>query len=166
MNTLLRKLPLNLSALKDFILGNYGNLTPKKKRKLKMRPEVIHLNPAHKDKKPGTLLWLDDRINPMERRMDWLTYSPIGRKINVIWVKDFFDFKKWICDNGLPDAICFDYDLGENTPTGYDCAKWLVNHCKTKQLALPLWSSQSANTDGKAKINRLLRKNFTHSESI
>ena len=129
-----------------------------------MKPQSANVNETEKNKRLSTLLWLDDRINPLESRMDWLTYSPIGRKINVIWVRDFSDFKGWICANGLPDAICFDYDLGENSPTGYDCAKWLIDYCQKNRLSLPLWSSQSTNPEGKARMNRLLRNNVFQAE--
>ena len=97
--------------------------------------------------------------DPTDSRMDWLAYSPIGREVDVVWVKDYFQFRKWVSKNGLPDGICFDHDLGEDTPTGYDCAKWLVNYCLDHQASLPVWSSQSANPVGKSNINRLL-KNF------
>ena len=68
----------------------------------------------------------------------------------------------------MPDAICFDHDLGndeyngldphliENEKTGYDCAKWLVDYCMDHQLSLPQWNIQSSNPVGKANINGLL----------
>ena len=90
--------------------------------------------------------------------MDWLSYSPVGRNVNVIWIKNYIDFKNWIKTNGLPGAICFDYDLGE-TKNGFDCAKWLIDYCRNYHLHPPLWTSQSTDPEGKAKINRLL-KNF------
>lgn len=102
------------------------------------------------------LIWLDDIRDPTDARMDWLAYSPIGKKVEVIWVKNLSEFKKWIIKNGLPDAICFDHDLGENQPSGHDCAKWLVDHCLDNELTLPLWACQSANPVGKVNINRLL----------
>ena len=43
-----------------------------------------------------TLIWLDDMRDPNDVRMDWLAYSPIGREVEVIWVKDYFQFKKWL----------------------------------------------------------------------
>ena len=104
-----------------------------------------------------TLLWLDDIRDPTDVRMDWLAYSPIGREVKVVWLMDFYEFRNWIQQYGLPDGICFDHDLGEDTPTGYDCAKWLVDYCLDNRLLPPLWSSQSANPVGKANINRLLR---------
>lgn len=115
-----------------------------------------------KIKRLKTLIWLDDLRDPADFRMDWLAFSPIGREVEVVWLKDYFQFRNWIKQNGLPDGICFDHDLGEDTPSGYECAKWLVNYCLDNKLSPPVWSSQSANPVGKANINRLLR-NFVRS---
>ena len=104
-----------------------------------------------------TLIWLDDLRDPKDVRMDWLVYSPIGKELEVIWVKNMNEFVDWIQANGLPDGICFDHDLGENEPTGYDCAKWLVEYCLDNKVLPPLWACQSANPVGKVNINRLLR---------
>ena len=132
---------------------------------LKKSLEILELQPKlkrkqlsnFKIKKMKTLLWLDDMRDPTDTRMDWLAYSPIGKEVEVIWLKDYYQFTNWINEKGLPDGICFDHDLGEDTPTGYDCAKWLVDYCLDNQMLPPLWSSQSANPVGKANINRLLR---------
>lgn len=104
------------------------------------------------------LLWLDDIRNPLEG--DWLTYSPISHD-EVIWVKSYNEFVFWIKTNGLPDAICFDHDLGMDVEekTGHDCAKWLVNYCMDNNKKLPLYNIQSANPVGKDNIDGLL-KNF------
>lgn len=110
------------------------------------------------DHHPKILLWLDDLINPMDARMDWLAFSPIGRKVKVVWVKNLMQFKNWINQNGLPDAICFDYDLGTSKPTGYDCARWLLQYCFKNNRSLPQWASQSTDPEQKAKIKRLLKK--------
>ena len=121
------------------------------------------------------LLWLDDFRNPFED--DWLNFSPISRPYDCIWVKSYSEFTKWIVNNGLPDAICFDHDLGMEVAltarangmskrksrglkqlekTGYDCAKWLVEYCLDNNLKLPKWNIQSANPVGKDNINGLL----------
>lgn len=128
--------------------------------------------------KKRTLLWLDDVRNPVER--DWLVFSPIGRDVDVVWVKSYFEFTTWIEKNGLPDAICFDHDLGEDesiervkrglskrqvrilkkeAKSGMDCAKWLVEYCIDNKLSLPKYGIQSANPVGKENIDSLL-KNF------
>jgi hypothetical protein len=125
-----------------------------------------------------TLLWLDDIRNPHED--DWLIFSPIENP-NVTWVKSYKEFTTWIEFFGLPDAICFDHDLGDNFEvrantdvgdwfdieenreyTGYDCAKWLVNYCLDNDLDLPLYNIQSANPVGKENIDRLLKQFKNH----
>ncbi|WP_341476490.1 cyclic-phosphate processing receiver domain-containing protein [Christiangramia gaetbulicola] len=110
--------------------------------------------------KPKTLLWLDDRLNPWDKRMDWLSYSPIGRNVDAVWVKNEFEFKNWILKNGLPDAICFDTDLGDSVNNGLACARWLVTYCKDQGLKPPIWSSQSTDPDEKAKIKRFLKQSY------
>ncbi|WP_205619191.1 cyclic-phosphate processing receiver domain-containing protein [Christiangramia echinicola] len=111
-----------------------------------------------------TLLWLDDRINPLDSRMDWLAYSPLGREVNVVWIKSYSEFRRWLELNGQPDGICFDYNLGINVPTGYDCAQYLISYCRRNKLKLPVWSSQCPNPVEKAKINRLLKSALAVSE--
>ena len=103
------------------------------------------------------LLWLDDRRNPFEG--DWLKFSPIEKPFDTIWIKSYSEFVKWIKQNGLPDGICFDNDLGldENPEkTGYDCAKWLVEYCLDNGIReIPKWNTQSSNPAGRDNINGL-----------
>ena len=123
------------------------------------------------------LLWLDDIRNPLED--NWLVFSPITPN-EVIWVKSYNEFTRWININGLPEAICFDHDLGmeialearskgmskrasrklkQEEKTGYDCAKWLVEYCMINNKELPLYNIQSANPVGKQNIQSYL-ENF------
>ena len=102
-----------------------------------------------------TLLWLDDYRNPYNINEEWLIFSPI-KNPNTIWVKNYNEFINWILINGLPDAICFDHDLGSNETTGYDCAKWLVEYCIDNNKSLPEYAIQSANPVGRENINNLL----------
>ena len=97
------------------------------------------------------LLWLDDSRDPLEN--DWLVFSPIGKDVDVNWVTTQMEFKDWIMINGLPDAICFDHDLGTGNGDGYECATWLCKYCDTKNLKLPLYAMQSANTVGRENID-------------
>ena len=121
------------------------------------------------------LLWLDDYRDPFAD--DWLNFSPIGKNVEVYWVKSYYEFCDWIILNDLPDAICFDHDLGKTLEielikrgvskkdarkrkgeekTGYDAAKWLVEWCINNKKDIPLWSVQSANPVGRENINTLL----------
>ena len=123
-----------------------------------------------------TLLWLDDYRDPLTN--NWLVFSPIEQPFKVVWVKSYQEFVDWIITNGLPTAICFDHDLGEDIAqegrnrgmskraskklkiglkTGMDCAKWLVDYCLDNNLSLPLYNIQSANPVGKENINSLLK---------
>ena len=62
----------------------------------------------------------------------------------------FIDFLQ---SNPTPELISFDHDLGENAPTGMDCAKWLVeNGCSGFDFTV-----HSANPPGRANIEGLLR---------
>jgi len=101
----------------------------------------------------ATLLWLDDERDPTETR--WHRYFPIS-SAEVIWVKSCEEFIEWISANSLPEAICFDHDLGDG-PSGMDAAKWLTKYCLDNQVKLPVWNIQSANPIGKLNISALLR---------
>jgi hypothetical protein len=128
-----------------------------------------------------TLLWLDDIRNPYEDHWS-ITFSPIPSNElgHTEWVKSYDEFVSYIKQNGLPDAICFDHDLGmevalaaraegmskrksrvlkQQEKTGFDCAKWLVDYCLDTDKPLPLYNIQSANPVGKENIDSLL-KNF------
>lgn len=127
-----------------------------------------------------TLLWLDDIRDP--KLGDWLlSYAPqFAYEGQVIWVKNHEDFVKWIRENGLPDQISFDHDLGipaqlkfrekgaskresrrlaKEEKSGMDCAKWLVDYCLDNDIDLPKWGVHSANPTGAENIRSLL-KNF------
>jgi len=73
-------------------------------------------------------------------------------------VYSYEEFPAFIKENGLPDFISFDHDLGEGK-TGFDCAKWLVEFCLDNELPLPEFSVHSQNPVGKENIEKLL-ENF------
>jgi len=73
-------------------------------------------------------------------------------------VYDYEGFTEFITQNGLPDFISFDHDLGEGK-TGYDCAKWLVEYCLDNQLLFSDFSVHSQNPVGKENIEKLF-ENF------
>ena len=61
-----------------------------------------------------TLLWLDDYRNPKDSGF-LAKFCPEfeTRRKDVIWVKNFYEFKQWITHNDLPDKISFDHDLAD-----------------------------------------------------
>lgn len=123
------------------------------------------------------LLWLDDLRIPQQFYDVWAIK---GNDVEVIWVKSYEEFTRWITDNGLPDAINFDHDLADEdyTPqeywsdyakskayqdsrvykekTGMECAKWLVEYCLDNSCKLPKYAVHSANPVGADNIRGLL----------
>jgi len=91
------------------------------------------------------LLWLDDSRNPFVS--DWLVFSPIIHPFRTVW-EEFVDYIELF---GVPDAICFDHDLGTET-TGYDAVKWLCEYCREKELDFPIYAMQSANPVGRENM--------------
>lgn len=100
-----------------------------------------------------TLLWLDDERDPSDHQ--WHSYFPIPHPA-IHWVKTYAEFVDWVTANGLPDAICFDHDLGDQQ-SGFDAAKWLTGYCLESGRPLPAWEIQSANPIGKKNISSILQ---------
>jgi len=98
-----------------------------------------------------TRLYLDDVRNP-----------PTGA-----WhvVRSYREFVGWIINNGVPDHVSFDHDLGDTAAgaelprelTGYDCAVWLGHHCFENGLPLPTWAIHSSNPVGRDNIESQMR---------
>lgn len=124
------------------------------------------------------LLFLDDCRDPFDQEVDWLVFSPIGRDVEVIWVKSYDEFTEWIISNNLPQGICFDHDLADEhydyfsdelegdyiEKTGLDCAKWLIEYCYENKLNIPPYAIQSANSVGRENIDSLLKNYIKHVE--
>ena len=70
-------------------------------------------------------------------------------------VYNFEEFVAFIPQNGMPDFISFDHDLGLGK-TGFDCAKYLVEYCLDNQTTLPEFTVHSQNPVGKENIEKLL----------
>lgn len=78
-------------------------------------------------------------------------------------VRSYDEFVKWIKQNGVPDTISFDHDLGdENTKTGYDAAKWIGQYCLDSSIPFPEYNVHSANPVGKANIESYLNNISKH----
>lgn len=102
-----------------------------------------------------TLIWLDDVRNPNEDVWSNYIRKNIGTNFEIIWVKNYNDFTSYINENGLPDFISFDHDLGdtsENEKTGYDCAKAVVDYCINRNIDIPMFYIHSNNPAGAANI--------------
>jgi hypothetical protein len=103
-------------------------------------------------------LWLDDVRNPFMSYWRDQYIPDFEKEVDeIIWVKNYTEFVKWITQNEFPTEIFFDHDLGESDEmTGYDCAKWLILYCMDNDLDLPMWGIQSANPVGRDNIHGIL----------
>ena len=95
-------------------------------------------------------LFLDDIRNPI----DCLIYmdNPVYHEEWDI-VRNYDDFVKYITENGIPDEISFDHDLGDDTVgTGYDVARYIEERCFNFGCECPVWNVHSANPVGRKNI--------------
>lgn len=89
-------------------------------------------------RKTKTVLWLDDT-----RRVPEDTSSE-----HYEWVKDFYEFQCWILENGMPDVLDLDHDLGEYH-SGYDCLKFCIGIAVGNNLSVPELRVHSMNPVGR-----------------
>lgn len=105
-----------------------------------------------------------------------------------ITVKNYEEFVAFIKNNGVPDLVSFDHDLGfehydlrgntnylswdeyyvasDREMTGYDCAKWLCDYCLENQIKLPEYIVHSANTVGANNIRRYINNFLKHNPKL
>lgn len=127
-------------------------------------------------------MWLDDLRDPTDNIWNnWIARQGVNpTDYDITWVKNYDDFTDWIVNNGLPDVVCFDHDLGQDiaieryttggmsktqakklkkleTMSGFDATKWMVNYCMDNDLRLPNWYIQSANPVGAENIKSYLQ---------
>lgn len=73
-------------------------------------------------------------------------------------VRSYDEAIKYINEQGLPDLISFDHDLGM-CPTGYDIAKYIEDKVMTGEMELPEgfeFKVHSSNPVGAANITRCM----------
>lgn len=120
-------------------------------------------------------LFLDDVRNVK----DVVTYmhlrigdkNPIYLEDNWLIAKCYEDFVDIIQEKGIPEFVSYDHDLaldhyidgdmgfvgeGYKEKTGYDCAKWLVEYCKSKGIKHPSYAVHSMNPVGTQNIKNYL----------
>lgn len=124
-------------------------------------------------KKHIKVLWLDDMRDPVKYLKKKVTkdsgalynninfYNELMRKYDpeFTWVRTFEEFTDYIMQNGLPDLVSLDHDLGKGLKKGAECAHWLKQYCAENGLKLPKFYAHSANPNGRAEINATLSDN-------
>lgn len=118
------------------------------------------------------VLFIDDERNP-----DDVTWVQFPRDETTFVVRSYDAFVEHVTKCGMPDFVCFDHDLADehyvamlkensdnpvnllNTivdygveKTGYDCAKWLVDHCADNNYKFPDFVVHSMNPIGRDRI--------------
>jgi hypothetical protein len=91
-------------------------------------------------------MYLDDERLPKTLH-DWIV------------VRSVAEARKLIRQNGMPDYISFDHDLGADCENGFDLAKWIVGMDLDGEIRLPAgfdYNIHSANPVGTANIRGLL----------
>jgi len=125
------------------------------------------------NKKHITVLWLDDMRDPIKYLKKKVTkdsgalynninfYNELMQKYDpeFTWVRTFEEFTDYIMQNGLPDLVSLDHDLGKGLKKGAECAHWLKQYCTENGLKLPKFYAHSANPNGRAEINATLSDN-------
>lgn len=118
-------------------------------------------------------LFLDD-----ERKPNDVTWKILPRDKVWVIVRNYQQFVDYINEFGVPGFVTFDHDLAdehysvmleENSyehddgdlkktfnygteKTGYDCAKWLVDHCHLNDVPFPEYEVHSMNPVGAQRI--------------
>ena len=89
-----------------------------------------------------------------------------------------YQFCKYLDNNTMPDGICFDHDLGDESytitstneitreNTGDSAAKYLVEKCISTNTRLPKFSSQSSNPVGRENIISYLNNFVKHNPDL
>ena len=123
---------------------------------------------------------LDRAINAARAQELWQTAN-IYFHPDITWhiVTSYDEFIKYISENGIPDILGFDHDLGGNSyqlyhkhggysksdinydeydeKTGYHCAKWLTEYCQDNKLKLIAdIYAHSMNSKGRENIISIL----------
>lgn len=111
------------------------------------------------------LLFLDDVRDPNKFLKDIRTW---------ITARNYQEFVEIIKKRGLPKFISFDHDIEPDqyvgnvlediknckiirSKNGYDCAKWLLQHCMEIGADLPDYQIHSMNPVGVENIRQLLK---------
>lgn len=80
-------------------------------------------------------------------------------------VRSYDEFVAHIEENGMPDFISYDHDLGDVDPnnpdhdekTGYSCVKWLVDYCLDNNLNMTSYLIHTNNPSGYDNIHGLIQ---------
>lgn len=79
--------------------------------------------------------------------------------VNCKIARSFDEACQIVTENGCPDFISFDHDLGDGVPTGFDFAKWFVEMDLDKNIDIQsdfMYNVHSSNPPGSVNIKGYL----------
>lgn len=98
------------------------------------------------------IIFIDDLRNPkyyfdnIENVFSATSYNKFVALLNYLYMK-----------YGHIDEIWFDHDLGDESKSGYDCAKYLIDFCDKYNLTIPQYHIHSANPIGRQNIESYIK---------
>lgn len=114
-------------------------------------------------------LFLDDIRMPED-----VSWVKLPKNVEWVIVRNYKEFRKTILNKGIPEFVAYDHDLSDahydnyhsidangelgidydkfTEKTGYDCCKFLVNHCNKLDVKHPDYVVHSMNPVGKKNI--------------
>jgi hypothetical protein len=118
--------------------------------------------------KEPTVLFLDDDPVRVPR------FSREWHECNLVYVRTFREFRRYLLANEVPYVISFDHDLATREYSGEDCAKWAIEHDKIpKAVIVHSWNTEGAQRianhfrdlpNGRFGPHNLVVKTFSWSE--
>jgi hypothetical protein len=108
-------------------------------------------------------LLIDDERTIVQLIEDLHCTHPIYFEGNWKIARTYLEFINTIETTGLPKAISFDNDLGEEME-GYDCLKWLSMYCMNNEFILPLCLVHSQNTVATENMNVFIKNHLKHAQ--
>lgn len=80
-------------------------------------------------------------------------------------VRSYEEFVEYIEENGMPDLISYDHDLGDVNPedpnhlekTGYSCVKWLIEYCLDYDINMTSYMIHTNNPRGRKDIHETIQ---------
>lgn len=91
----------------------------------------------------GYNLYIDDERDPPEG--EWAI------------ARSFWDVKKIIAEQGMPDLVSFDYYLMDKY-TGKDCAEFIYSRCYLMKRHFPAYILHSSAEDGRMLVNECIQR--------
>jgi len=102
-------------------------------------------------------LMIDDERN-LEQHGKYLRENGVDTSKPWSIVKSFNEMVEWVKENGVPDVVTFDHDLGDTSELemkGVQCARWMIEFCMKNLVPVPEYNVHSSNGPGSKNIESI-----------